>query len=100
VVVGICLFNINQHYVNILLQIADLSNVELKWLSNHMGHEVNIHESVYRIHDSTIELANISCLLMAVDSGVVNEFSGKRLDQIHLSGKLYIIHSSAAIFGV
>jgi hypothetical protein len=84
--------------VNILLQIADLSAGELKWLANHMGHDLNIHESVYRIHDSTIELAKISRLLMAVDSGVVNEFAGKRLDQINLGGKF--IRFSCAIFGL
>jgi hypothetical protein len=51
-----------------------------------MGHEVNIHEAVYRIHDSTIEMAKISRLLMAVDSGVVKNFAGKKLDEIHLEG--------------
>ena len=59
---------------------------ELKWLANHMGHDVNIHENVYRLHDSTIELAKVSRLLMAVDSGRMQEFSGKTLDQIQLTG--------------
>ena len=61
---------------------------ELKWLANHMGHDVNIHENVYRLHDSTIELAKVSRLLMAVDSGRMQEFSGKTLDQIQLTGFL------------
>lgn len=52
-----------------------------------MGHDVNIHEAVYRLHDSTIEMAKISRLLMAVDSGLTASFAGKRLDEIHLSGK-------------
>jgi hypothetical protein len=51
-----------------------------------MGHDVNIHENVYRLHDSTIELAKVSRLLMAVDSGRMQEFSGKTLDQIQLTG--------------
>ena len=59
---------------------------ELKWLANHMGHDVNIHENVYRLHDSTIELAKVSRLLMAVDSGRMQEFSGKTMDQIQLTG--------------
>jgi hypothetical protein len=68
------------------VQITDLSSGELKWLANHMGHEVNIHEQVYRIHDSTIELAKISKLLMAVDCGKVGQFAGKKLDDIDLCG--------------
>lgn len=60
-----------------------------------MGHDVNVHESVYRIHDSTIELAKISRLLMAVDSGIVSQYAGKSLDQIHLGGTIHIIHNGA-----
>lgn len=69
-----------------MLQIVDMNPGELKWLANHMGHEVNVHEAVYRIHDSTIELAKISRLLMAVDKGVISQFAGKQLDDIHLDG--------------
>lgn len=65
---------------------VELSPGELKWLANHMGHDVNIHESVYRIHDSMIELAKISRLLMAVDTGQLHEFKGKNLKDIHLEG--------------
>lgn len=51
-----------------------------------MGHEVNVHESVYRIHDSMIELTKISRLLVAVDSGQMHEFKEKSLKDIHLEG--------------
>lgn len=53
-----------------------------------MGHNIDIHEAVYRLHDSTIELAKISRLLMAVDSGQVGAFAGKKLDDINLEGKI------------
>jgi len=68
-----------------VVQIAGLTKGELKWLANHMGHELNIHETVYRLQDSTIELARVSRLLMAVDSGRMQEFAGKSLDQIQLA---------------
>lgn len=68
------------------MQVAGLTKGELKWLANHMGHELNIHETVYRLQDSTIELAKVSRLLMAVDSGRMQEFAGKTLDQIQLIG--------------
>jgi hypothetical protein len=51
-----------------------------------MGHDVNIHESVYRLHDSMIELAKISRLLMAVDSGTIHQFKGMSLNNINLEG--------------
>jgi hypothetical protein len=70
-----------------LLQILDLSSGELKWLANHLGHDVNIHENVYRMHDSVIELSKVSRLLMAVDAGKTCEFAGKQLKDISLAGK-------------
>lgn len=47
----------------------DLNQGELEWLSNHLGHELQIHKSFYRLHESTIELSKVSRLLMAVDAG-------------------------------
>jgi hypothetical protein len=70
-----------------LIQIAALAPNELKWLANHMGHEVSIHEAVYRLHDHTIELAKVSRLLMAVDDGTITAFRGKTLDDIHMTGR-------------
>ena len=58
----------------------------MKWLANHMGHDVNIHEDVYRLHDSVIELAKVSRLLLAVDDGKVSQFSGQSLKDISIGG--------------
>jgi hypothetical protein len=80
------------------LQITDLSSGELKWLANHMGHNVNIHENVYRLHDSVIELAKVSRLLMAADAGKIAQFAGKKLQEINLQGK-YSICFVQACFG-
>ena len=55
-------------------------------MANHLGHEVNIHENIYRIHDSVIELAKVSRLLMAVDEGKLSKFCGKSLQEIHTEG--------------
>lgn len=66
-------------------QLFDLNQGELEWLSNHMGHDLNIHKDFYRLHDSTIEMAKVSRLLMAVDSGKAAEFVGKKLTDINLN---------------
>lgn len=51
-----------------------------------MGHDINIHEAIYRLQDSTIEMAKVSRLLMAVDSGRMKEFAGKTLAEITIEG--------------
>jgi hypothetical protein len=60
---------------------------EVEWLSNHMGHTVDIHKEAYRLHESTIEMAKVSKLLLAIDNGMVGNFRGKSLDDIDIESK-------------
>lgn len=60
----------------------DLESGQLEWLSNHLGHTVDIHRSFYRLQESTIEMAKVSKVLLAVDSGKVSKYKGKKLDDI------------------
>lgn len=66
-------------------QLFDLTSGELEWLSNHMGHDLNIHKDFYRLHESTIEMTKVSKLLLAVDKGEASKFAGKQLDEIDLN---------------
>ena len=70
-------------------QLFDLNHGELEWLSNHMGHDLNIHKDFYRLHDSTIEIAKVSRLLMAIDTGNASQFVGKQLTEISLDDFCY-----------
>ena len=67
-------------------------------MANRLGHDTKIFENVYRQQESTIEVAKISRLMMAVDSGEVGKFAGKSLDQIQFSGNTkrvnYILNTS------
>ena len=42
----------------------------------------DIHQEYYRSHDNAIELAKVSRLLLAVDSGKGKAFKGRRLNEI------------------
>ena len=58
--------------------IATISQVlSLNWLSRHLGHDVRVHREFYRIHESTIEIAKVSKLLLAVDGGKTSK-GGKK----------------------
>ena len=73
-------------YVATVSQIIDLNGSELDWLARHMGHDIAVHREYYRLHDSTIELAKVSKLLLAVDEGNASKWLGRNLDQIQLDG--------------
>ena len=70
-----------------LTQISDLNANEIEWLANHLGHNVDIHQEYYRLHDNAIELAKVSRLLLAVDSGKCEVFKSKQLNEIQVDGR-------------
>ena len=70
-------------------QISDLNSNEIEWLANHLGHNVDIHQEYYRLHDNAIELSKVSRLLLAVDSGKGEAFKGNRLDKIQIDGMIF-----------
>ena len=73
-------------YVATVTQILNLVPNELEWLARHMGHDINVHRQYYRLQDSTIELARVSKLLLAIDEGKAGDYRGKSLDSIAIEG--------------
>ena len=78
-------------YIATVSQVLSLNANELEWLATHMGHSLDVHKEYYRLHDSTLELAKISKLLMAIDNGQGKNLVGKELSQIGVDGELIIL---------
>ena len=79
-------------YIATISQILSLKE-ELDWLARHLGHDIRVHREYYRLHDSTIEIAKVCKLLLAVDSGKARNVAGKSLDEITIDGKVIkVIH--------
>ena len=53
-------------YCSTMLKIGDLDETQLHWLAYHLGHKLYLHRK-FRLNDSTIELANLSWVLLAMD---------------------------------
>lgn len=60
------------------LQLLDMNEAELTWLTNHMGHTLNVHFAWYRKEDSHIELTKVAKVLTALDQG--KNIQSKRID--------------------
>lgn len=75
-------------YIATITQVLSLKEKEVDWLARHLGHDIRIHREFYRLHESTIEIAKVSKLLLAVDSGKTTKLSGKSLDEITIDGEL------------
>lgn len=71
-------------YVATVSQVLDMSDNELDWLASHLGHDIRVHRDFYRLQSEQVELAKISKLIFAVDSGKAHKFHGKKLDNIQV----------------
>ena len=52
-------------------------------LAEHLGHDIQIHKEFYRLQESTIEMALVRNLLVAVDEGKANRFKGRSIRHIN-----------------
>ena len=86
-------------YCATVSQIADLDETQLRWLADHLGHNLDVHREFYRLRDSTIELSKVSRVLLAMDEGKGKDFSGKKLSDIKVNG-MYTFISSLLYFNV
>ena len=73
-------------YVAIVSQLVDMNESEMGWLANHLGHDIHVHKEFYRLPQSTLEMAVVGNLLMAVDEGRAHHFKGKNPRDIKLAG--------------
>ena len=74
-------------YCATITQIAGLDELDLRWLADHMGHDVTVHREYYRIAQSTINITKTARLLMAIDQGAAERFVGKQLSDIDIEGE-------------
>ncbi|XP_063400627.1 uncharacterized protein LOC134685111 isoform X2 [Mytilus trossulus] len=73
-------------YFATTVQLFGIKEHELAEVARHMGHELAVHRQYYRLQDDVIELAKVSKLLLAVESGKANAFRGMSIDDIDIDG--------------
>lgn len=73
-------------HVATLSQILTLKNHELDQLADFLGHDIRVHRDFYRLPETTIEMAKISKVLLAMENGSLARFQGNSLDEIEIGG--------------
>lgn len=77
-------------YPRLRKQVATLSTVlnlkenEMDQLATFLGHDIHVHREFYRLPEpeSTLQLAKVSKLLIAMEKGKLSDLQGKGLDDI------------------
>ena len=63
-----------------MLQLLDMNDAELTWITNHFGHSRDVHFAWYRKEESTVELTKMAKLLVAVDEG--KKVKNQKIDNV------------------
>ncbi|XP_039283303.1 uncharacterized protein LOC120351152 [Nilaparvata lugens] len=71
-------------HVATMSQLLNLSGNEIECLATFMGHSVNVHKEYYRLPDDVGQVAKISKLLLALESGKLKEMKGQNFDDLQV----------------
>ncbi|XP_036397441.1 uncharacterized protein LOC118786486 isoform X2 [Megalops cyprinoides] len=72
-------------HVATLSKVLNLNDTELDQLADFLGHDIRVHREYYRLPEGTLQLAKISKILMALETGRLGEFKGKKLEDIDIN---------------
>ena len=73
-------------HISTTSQILNLQECELDLLAGFLGHDLHVHRNFYRLPQDTLQLAKVSKILIAYNSGRVAEYKGKSLNEITVEG--------------
>lgn len=68
-------------------QLLNLKDNEIDSLATYMGHDIRVHRQYYRLPDSVTQLAKVSKLLIAMDTGNLAKNKNKNFDTMHVDEK-------------
>ncbi|KAG7465900.1 hypothetical protein MATL_G00159130 [Megalops atlanticus] len=71
-------------HVAMLSKVLNLNDTKLDELADFLGHDIRVHREYYRLPEGTLQLAKISKILMALETGGLGEFKGKKLEDIDI----------------
>lgn len=70
-------------------QISNMAENETDGLAKYLGHDVRVHREFYRLTESAFQVAKVTKILLAMDTGKIENVKGKSLEEINLSGGLF-----------
>ncbi|XP_052456334.1 uncharacterized protein LOC128016052 isoform X6 [Carassius gibelio] len=71
-------------HIATLSTVLNLKTTELDQLADFLGHNIAVHRKHYRLPESTLQLAKVSKVLLAMEQGRLGDYKGKSLDEIQV----------------
>lgn len=69
-------------YLSTTLQLIDMTEAELRWITDHMGHTIDVHKKWYRMSHKTVELSKVASILVAAETGRLQKAHSIPFDEV------------------
>ena len=70
-----------------MFQVLDLKESKMLWVTNHLGHTLDVHMQHFRATSQMIEKVEVAKLILIQHKNLVSRFAEKYLGEIQLEGK-------------
>lgn len=77
-------------FIFFLQQGLNVTPQQQQWITDHLGHTLDVHRIYYRATSDVIERVDVAKLLLMMDAGDISKYKGKKLDDIQFEGKRLI----------
>ena len=68
------------------MQVMDISPQQQRYITEHLGHSLNVHDLYYRATSDVIERLDMAKILMLLDNGNIGNYKGRRIENIDMEG--------------
>ena len=65
-------------------QTLGLTPHQVEWVTNHLGHSLDIHKVSYRMTSHDLERAQVAKILLLQDNAEVGHFANRKLEEIDI----------------
>ena len=76
----------------------DLSTNDVSYVLKHLSHGLKIHENYCQLISDVIEKTKVDLLLTLKDNGKLEEFKGRKIEDITLEGKNFVSKEKYQLF--
>lgn len=71
----------------VYVQLLDMTEAEIRWVADHLGHSMDVHKKHYRLSDGTVEITKIAKILLANESGSLKTTNrNRKAEDIEITG--------------
>lgn len=71
-----------RRYMATMSQGLNVTPQQQQWITDHLGHTLDVHRIYYRATSDVIERVDVAKLLLMMDAGDISKYKGKKLDDI------------------